>query len=286
MARALILVLDSVGIGAAADAAAMATRLRHARPCRGVVRSPSQPFALPNLDRLGLGAAASASTGRVPPGSRRGVRLRRAGAMASRPRAARTRRPAIGRSPASPFPSSGAISPRPSRPFPPTSPPRSSARPGCPASSATATPPARRSSSGSARSMCGPASRSSTPRPIRCCRSPPTRPPSAWTGSMRSAPSPAGSAIPSASAVSSPGPSPAPTPRASCAPPTAATMPCRRPPDHPLGGGSGGRPVVTVGKIGDIFAHVGTGTVLKAAGNAALGERTLEGLATCPMAGC
>ncbi|MBY0363570.1 MAG: phosphopentomutase [Phreatobacter sp.] len=39
-----------------------------------------------------------------------------------------------------------------------------------------------------------------------------------------------------------------------------------------------GRQVITVGKIGDIFAHVGTGEVLKAAGNAALGERTLEGL--------
>lgn len=39
-----------------------------------------------------------------------------------------------------------------------------------------------------------------------------------------------------------------------------------------------GRHVITVGKIGDIFAHVGTGEVLKAAGNAALGERTLEGL--------
>jgi phosphopentomutase len=39
-----------------------------------------------------------------------------------------------------------------------------------------------------------------------------------------------------------------------------------------------GRQVITVGKIGDIFAHVGTGEVLKATGNAALGDRTLEGL--------
>jgi phosphopentomutase len=39
-----------------------------------------------------------------------------------------------------------------------------------------------------------------------------------------------------------------------------------------------GRQVITVGKIGDIFAHIGTGEVLKAAGNAALAERTLEGL--------
>jgi phosphopentomutase len=38
-----------------------------------------------------------------------------------------------------------------------------------------------------------------------------------------------------------------------------------------------GRDVVTVGKIGDIFAHSGTGRVLKADGNAALLDRTLDG---------
>jgi phosphopentomutase len=41
-----------------------------------------------------------------------------------------------------------------------------------------------------------------------------------------------------------------------------------------------GRDVVTIGKIGDIFAHSGTGRVLKAAGNHALFERTLEGFAS------
>jgi phosphopentomutase len=41
-----------------------------------------------------------------------------------------------------------------------------------------------------------------------------------------------------------------------------------------------GRDVVTIGKIGDIFAHSGTGRVLKAAGNDALFERTLEGFAS------
>jgi phosphopentomutase len=39
-----------------------------------------------------------------------------------------------------------------------------------------------------------------------------------------------------------------------------------------------GRDVVTIGKIGDIFAHRGTGRVLKADGNNALFERMLEGL--------
>ncbi len=41
---------------------------------------------------------------------------------------------------------------------------------------------------------------------------------------------------------------------------------------------SAGRDVVSVGKIADIFAHSGTGRVLKADGNAALFDRTLEGL--------
>jgi phosphopentomutase len=40
-----------------------------------------------------------------------------------------------------------------------------------------------------------------------------------------------------------------------------------------------GRDVITVGKIADIFAHSGTGRVLKADGNAALFDRTLEGIA-------
>ena len=77
MARALIIVLDSFGIGAAADAAlfgdAGADTLGHiAEACaagfgdRAGLRSG--PLRLPNLDRLGLGAASEASTGRpLPP---------------------------------------------------------------------------------------------------------------------------------------------------------------------------------------------------------------------------
>jgi phosphopentomutase len=39
-----------------------------------------------------------------------------------------------------------------------------------------------------------------------------------------------------------------------------------------------GRDVISVGKIGDIFAHRGTGRILKGDGNDALFDRTLEGL--------
>ncbi len=76
MTRAIILVMDSVGIGGAEDAKlfgdAGADTLGHiAEACadgRGDREGlRSGPLRLPNLDRLGLGRAASASTGRALP---------------------------------------------------------------------------------------------------------------------------------------------------------------------------------------------------------------------------
>ena len=77
MTRALLVVLDSVGIGGAPDAAAYgddgADTLGHiAEACaRGAgdrAGLRAGPLALPNLARLGLGLACAAATGRVPPG--------------------------------------------------------------------------------------------------------------------------------------------------------------------------------------------------------------------------
>jgi phosphopentomutase len=77
MARAFLIVLDSVGIGGAADAAAFgdagADTLGHIAEACAAGRGDqaglrSGPLAMPNLIRLGLGRAAAASTGRVPPG--------------------------------------------------------------------------------------------------------------------------------------------------------------------------------------------------------------------------
>jgi phosphopentomutase len=77
MARALILVLDSVGIGGAPDAAQYgdegADTLGHiAEACAGGRADRaglrSGPLHLPNLAALGLGEAAKLSTGRCPPG--------------------------------------------------------------------------------------------------------------------------------------------------------------------------------------------------------------------------
>jgi phosphopentomutase len=76
MARAFILVLDSVGIGAGPDAAlygdAGAETVGHiAEACaRGDADDErrSGPIRLPNLVALGLGQACSLATGRVPPG--------------------------------------------------------------------------------------------------------------------------------------------------------------------------------------------------------------------------
>lgn len=69
MSKAIVLVLDSLGIGASADAALFgdsgADTLRHiAEACaRGEADGPLRrgPLSLPNLGRLGLGAAAAAS---------------------------------------------------------------------------------------------------------------------------------------------------------------------------------------------------------------------------------
>jgi phosphopentomutase len=60
------------------------------------------------------------------------------------------------------------------------------------------------------------------------------------------------------------------------------------PPPHPTvldRATEAGRYVLTVGKIADIFAHCGTGHVLKANGNAALFDRTLEGMNALPDGG-
>src|SRR4051812_48638796 len=77
MARALLIVLDSVGIGGAPDADrygdAGADTVGHiAQACAagrgdraGLRRGP---LSLPNLTALGLGLAAQGATGRVPPG--------------------------------------------------------------------------------------------------------------------------------------------------------------------------------------------------------------------------
>ena len=80
MTRAIILVMDSFGIGASADAAefgdAGADTLGHIAEACAAGRADRAglrhgPLALPNLARLGLGRAAAASRGAVPPGLER-----------------------------------------------------------------------------------------------------------------------------------------------------------------------------------------------------------------------
>ena len=136
MPRALIIVLDSVGIGGAEDAAAYGDagadtvghiaeacargRGRPRRIARGSAASAEPRRARPRPCLRGLDRAAAAEPRAVR-------RARRAhGATASRPRAARTRPPAIGRSPACRSTSTGAISRTPSRRSRPSSRPRSS----------------------------------------------------------------------------------------------------------------------------------------------------------------
>jgi len=77
VSRAFILVIDSLGIGAAADADSFgdtgADTLGHiAETCANgsadVAGGRSGPLCLPNLTRLGIGRAAASSRGTVPPG--------------------------------------------------------------------------------------------------------------------------------------------------------------------------------------------------------------------------
>src|SRR5215216_4850205 len=76
MPRALVLLLDSVGIGAAPDAALYgdegADTIGHiAEACaRGNANADgrSGPLKLPNLVRLGIGEACAVAGGRIPPG--------------------------------------------------------------------------------------------------------------------------------------------------------------------------------------------------------------------------
>lgn len=69
MARAIILVMDSFGIGAAPDAAAFgdagSDTLGHIAECR---RKAGKPLSLPVLSGLGLGEAAQLATGSIPAG--------------------------------------------------------------------------------------------------------------------------------------------------------------------------------------------------------------------------
>ncbi len=77
MPRAFLLILDSVGIGAAGDAAAYgdagADTVGHIAEACAAGRADKAglragPLSVPNLVRLGLGQAEAASTGRTPPG--------------------------------------------------------------------------------------------------------------------------------------------------------------------------------------------------------------------------
>lgn len=77
MARALLIILDSFGIGGAPDAAQFGdeganTLLHIAERCAAgdadLAGVRTGPLRLPNLDRLGLGSAAQAACGLIPPG--------------------------------------------------------------------------------------------------------------------------------------------------------------------------------------------------------------------------
>jgi phosphopentomutase len=127
MARALLIVLDSVGIGGAEDAVAYgdvgADTVGHiAEACadgRGDCEGLRQgPLNLPHMAALGLGLACEASTGRMPPNLAPRGALKGAWGYGVETSKGKDTPLAIGKSWASPSPSTGAISPIRCRPFP------------------------------------------------------------------------------------------------------------------------------------------------------------------------
>ena len=186
MKRAVLIVLDSVGIGGAGDAAefgdAGADTFGHiAAACaegRGDREGLRQgPLRLPNLDRLGLGRAAAASTGGPAPDLgyggepsgrlglwRRSVSQRQGHAVGP----LGDRRRCRCRFDWGYFPQTVPA-------FPARLTEALIREAGLPGILGNWHASGTRSSPSSARSMCGPASRSATPRPIRSFRSPRTR---------------------------------------------------------------------------------------------------------------
>jgi phosphopentomutase len=287
MARALILVLDSVGIGAAADAAhygdAGSDTLGHVAEW---FAANGEPFALPNLDRLGLGAAAAASSGRLPPGlTSDGPFAGRWGYGVETSRGKDT--------PSGHWEIAGLPVPFDWGYFPETIPAfpadltaaiiREAGLPGilgdCHASGTEIIArlgeehvrtgkPILYTSADSVLQIAAHETAFGLERLYALC------------AIARRLCDPLGIGRVIARPFAG-------TDAASFAR-TANRRDYAVPPPSPTilsVAEAAGRAVVTVGKIGDIFAHVGTGTVLKAAGNAALGERTLEGLASLPDGG-
>lgn len=118
MARAIIIVADSFGIGSAPDAAKFgdqgADTLGHiAEHCaKGLADNDkrSGPLNVPNMVALGLGEAAKDATGRVPPGLITGVPSSGRLGMPKKFRVARIRQAGIGKLLACQWISIGAIS--------------------------------------------------------------------------------------------------------------------------------------------------------------------------------
>ena len=109
MARAFLFVLDSFGIGGAPDAAAFgddgADTLGHiAEFCAAGAADRAGlregPLSLPNMSALGLLHDAKPATGRLPAGMELPEKVSGVYGAPAKSRAARTRRPATGKSPA------------------------------------------------------------------------------------------------------------------------------------------------------------------------------------------
>ena len=109
--RAVILMMDSFGIGGAEDAAKFGDR---GADTLGHIAAAQGGLKVPNLAKLGLLKAAEASTGRAPQAGTQGQRLicRLNMVLCGKSATAKTPPPGIGKWPVRPYSLSGAISSR------------------------------------------------------------------------------------------------------------------------------------------------------------------------------
>lgn len=202
--RALLLVLDSFGIGASADADRFGdvganTLLHIAQACaRGDADSSlrSGELKLPNLARLGLGHAAAASGGVFPPGFAASVPVQGAYGYAREISTGKDTPSGHWEMAGVPVLFDWGYFPEPQNSFPQSLLDDLIRLGACRGFSETATPREPPSSSSWGNSTFAAANRSATPLPTACCKLPPMKNTSAWSGCWLYAKSPVGCATP------------------------------------------------------------------------------------------
>lgn len=186
--RAIVLIMDSFGIGAAPDAAQFgdtgASTIGHiAQFCAEGKADIGRagPLRLPHLEQLGLGLAAQLASGELPAGFNPRPHLIGAYAAARELSSGKDTPSGHWELAGVPVRFDWGYFEKKTDSFPPELLDKLVTRAHLPGYLATATPAAPPSLPSWAKNICAPASRFCIPRPIRCCRLPATKKPTAST---------------------------------------------------------------------------------------------------------